>query len=57
MTQKPTDLEITVISSKTSDGEKEWDNRALTELLRVGILVNVMLPSFGTISLEKAQLK
>jgi hypothetical protein len=33
MKQKPTDLEVTVILSGTSDGEQEWDNRDMTQLI------------------------
>jgi hypothetical protein len=56
MTKKPTDLEVTAISSRTSDGEQEWDNWATTQLIWAGIVAYVLLPSFGTISLVKAQL-
>jgi hypothetical protein len=55
--QKIIDTAVTVKSTRPTDGEQEWDNRALTQLLRAGIVANVMLPSFGTISLVKAQLK
>jgi hypothetical protein len=55
--QKTTDLEATVKSNRTTDGAQELDNRALTQLLRAGIVANVLLPSFGTFSLVKAQLK
>jgi enoyl reductase-like protein len=57
MTQKLTDLESTAISSGILDGEQEWDNGAMTQLSRAGIVANVMLHSFGTISLDKSQLK
>jgi hypothetical protein len=57
MTQKLTDLESTAISNRISDGEQEWDNRVMTQLLWAGIVANIMLPSFGKISLEKVQLK
>jgi hypothetical protein len=57
MAQKPTDLEFTAILSGLSDGEQEWDNRAMTQLVRAGIVASVMLPSFGKIMLDKAQLK
>jgi hypothetical protein len=33
MMQKPTDLEFTAISSILSDGEQEWDNQAMAQLL------------------------
>jgi hypothetical protein len=33
------------------------NNRAMTQLLCLGIVANVLFPSFATISLEKAQLK
>jgi hypothetical protein len=55
--QKTTDTAVTVKSIRPTDGEQEWDNRALNELSRAGIVANVMLPSFGKISLVKAQLK
>jgi hypothetical protein len=55
--QKTTDLEATVKPNGISDGEQELDNQALTQILRTGIVVKVLLPSFGTISLVKAQLK
>jgi hypothetical protein len=55
--QKTTDLEAPVKSNRPTDGKQEWDKRALTQLLRAGILANILLPSFGTISLVKAQLK
>jgi hypothetical protein len=55
--QKTTDPEATLKSNRTTDGEQELDNRALTHLLRAGIVSNVLLPSFGKISLVKAQLK
>jgi hypothetical protein len=42
---------------RLSDGVHEWDNRATTQLLWAGILANVLLPSFGTMNLEKAPLK
>jgi hypothetical protein len=55
--QKTTDPEATVKSNRTTDGEQELDNHASTQLSHAGIVANVMLPSFGTISLVKAQLK
>jgi hypothetical protein len=57
MTQKPTDLKFTAILSGPSDEEQEWEKRATTQIIRAGIVANVMLPSFGKINLEKAQLK
>jgi hypothetical protein len=55
--QKTTDTAATVKLIRPTDGEQEWDNQSLTHLSRVGIVDNVMLPSFWTISLVKAQLK
>jgi hypothetical protein len=55
--QKTIDMAVTVKLIRPTDGEQEWDNRALTQLSRAGIVANVMLPSLGTISLVKAQLK
>jgi hypothetical protein len=57
MIQKTTDTAVTVKLIRPTDGEQELDNRAPTHLSRAGIVVNVLLPSFGTISLVKAQLK
>jgi hypothetical protein len=57
MVQKTTDTAVTVRSIRPADGEHEWDNRALAQLSRAGIVDNVLLPSFGKISLVKAQLK
>jgi hypothetical protein len=54
---KTIDTAVTVSSTRPTDGEQELDNRALTQLSRAGIVANVMLPPFGTISLVKAQLK
>jgi hypothetical protein len=56
-TQKTTDTAVAVKWSRPKDGEQEWDNRALTQLSRAGIVANVLLPSFGEISLVKSQLK
>jgi hypothetical protein len=55
--QKTTDTTVTVKSIRPTDGEQELDNRAPTQPSRAGIVANVLLPSFGTISLVKAQLK
>jgi hypothetical protein len=44
--QKTTDTAVTVQSIRPTDGEQEWDNRALTQLSREGIVDNVLLPSF-----------
>jgi hypothetical protein len=55
--QKKTEMLVTVKAIRTLDGEQELDNRAPTQLSRAGIVANVLLPSFGTISLVKAQLK
>jgi hypothetical protein len=33
MAQKPTDLEFPATSNETLDGEQEWDNQAMTQLL------------------------
>jgi hypothetical protein len=55
--QKITDTAVSAISIRPTDWEQEWDNRALTQLLRAGIVAYFLLPSFGTISLVKAQLK
>jgi hypothetical protein len=55
--QKTTDTEVTVKSIRPTDGEQEWDSRALTQLSRAGIVANVLLPSFGTISVVKEQFK
>jgi hypothetical protein len=57
MMQKTIDTVVTVKSIRPTDGEQEWDNRALTQLSRAGIVANILLPSFGTISLVKAQYK
>jgi hypothetical protein len=57
MMQKTIDPEATVKLNRQTDGEHEWDKGALTQLLRAGIVANVMLPYFGTISLVKEQLK
>jgi hypothetical protein len=57
MAQKLTHLESTSISSRISDVEQEWDNRAMTQLLWAGIVAKVVLTSFGEIILEKEQLK
>jgi hypothetical protein len=55
--QKTTKTVVTVKATRPPDGEQELDNRAPTQLSRAGIVDNVLLPSFGTISLVKAQLK
>jgi hypothetical protein len=55
--QKRPDLGATVKSNRQLDREQEWDKQALTQLLRAGIVANIILPSFGTISLVKVQLK
>jgi hypothetical protein len=55
--QKTTEMVVTVKAIRSPDGEQELDNRAPTQLSRAGIVDNVMLPSFGKISLVKAQLK
>jgi hypothetical protein len=55
--QKTTEMAVTVKSIKPTYEEQELDNRASTQLSRAGIVANVMLPSFGKISLVKAQLK
>jgi hypothetical protein len=55
--QKTTDTAVTVRSTRPTDGEQELDNRAPTQLLRAGIVDNILLHSFGTISLVKAELK
>jgi hypothetical protein len=55
--QKTTDTAVAVKSTRPTDGEQELDNQAPTQLSRSGIVANVLLPSFGTISLVKAQLK
>jgi hypothetical protein len=55
--QKTTETVVTVKAIRSPDGEQELDNRAPTQLLRAGIVANVLLPSFGKISLVKAQLK
>jgi hypothetical protein len=55
--QKTTATAVTVTPIRPTDGEQEGDNRALTQLSRAGIVANVLLPSFGAISLVKAQLK
>jgi hypothetical protein len=55
--QKTTETVVTVKAIRPPDGEQELDNRAPTQLSRAGIMVNVLLPAFGTISLVKAQLK
>jgi hypothetical protein len=57
MMKKTTETVVIVKSIRPTDGEQELDNRALTQILRAGIVANVLLPSFGKISLLKAQLK
>jgi hypothetical protein len=57
MMQKTTDMVVTVTSIRPTDGEQELDNRAPAQLSRAGIVANVLLHSFATISLVKAQLK
>jgi hypothetical protein len=57
MMHKPKETVVTVKAIRTPDGEQELDNRAPTQLSPAGIVANVMLPAFGTISLVKAQLK
>jgi hypothetical protein len=55
--QKTTDTAVTGKLIIPTGGEQEWYNRALTQLSRAGIVANVLLRSFGTTSLVKAQLK
>jgi hypothetical protein len=55
--QKTTETVVTVKAIRPTDGEQELDNRAPIQLSRADIVANVILPSFGTISLVKAQLK
>jgi hypothetical protein len=55
--QKTTETVVTVKAIRPAGGEQELDNQAPTQLSRAGIVANVLLPSFGTISLAKAQLK
>jgi hypothetical protein len=55
--QKTTETVVTWTAIRPPDGEHELDNRAPTQLSRGGIVANVLLPAFGTISLVKAQLK
>jgi hypothetical protein len=55
--QKTTETVVTVKAIRPKYGEQELANRAPTQLSRAGIVANILLPSFGTISLVKAQLK
>jgi hypothetical protein len=55
--QKKKETVVTVKAIRPADGEQELDNRAPTQLSRAGIVANFLSPSFGTISLVKAQLK
>jgi hypothetical protein len=55
--QKTTETVVTVTAIRPTDLEQEWDNRSMTQLSRAGIVASVLLPTFGTISLVKAQLK